>query len=51
MSYGSEVMVCKTSEKMWRNKITQMTGETDVIQFSTPYKNSVILQYLGLLAE
>lgn len=49
MNYGSEVMVSKTSEKMYKNKITPMTGESDFISFSTPY--SVILQYLRLLAE
>lgn len=51
MNYGSEVMVSKTSEKMSKNKITQMTEESDFISFSTPYKNSVILQYLRLLAK
>lgn len=31
MNYVSKVMVSKTSEKMWKNKITQISGESDFV--------------------
>lgn len=42
MNYGSEVMVSKTTEKMYKNKITPMTGESDYFILNPLLSNFVI---------